>query len=75
MPTTTEALEALELTVAEAVETVYSAQTSLVAAQQTTESLIEAAVQTSENAALNPLYVLTESQLRTQALFINYINN
>jgi hypothetical protein len=39
------------------------------------ESRIAAAVVVSENAALDPLYVLAANQLRTQTALINYINN
>ena len=48
--------------------------TSVNVAKGNIEARIAEAVVVSENNAINPLYVLTANQIKTQALLINLIN-
>tara|TARA_R110000851_G_scaffold333456_1_gene513406 strand:- start:2211 stop:2438 length:228 start_codon:yes stop_codon:yes gene_type:complete len=74
MSTTTDALEALEITVADAVVTVESAKTALDATEAGIEARIAAAVLVSENATIIPLANSVTNLITTQTLFINLLN-
>tara|TARA_R110000796_G_scaffold104011_2_gene213527 strand:- start:5831 stop:6058 length:228 start_codon:yes stop_codon:yes gene_type:complete len=74
MSATTDAIEALELTVASAVTTVESAKTALDATEATIESRIAAAVLISENATIIPLANSVTNLISTQTLLINLLN-
>jgi hypothetical protein len=74
MSTTTDALEALEITVADAVVTVESAKTALDATEATIEGRIASAVLLSENETIIPLANSVTNLLTTQTLLINLIN-
>tara|TARA_R110000868_G_scaffold7288_1_gene39810 strand:+ start:658 stop:885 length:228 start_codon:yes stop_codon:yes gene_type:complete len=74
MSATTDALAALEITVANAVVTVESAKTALDATEETIETRITAAVLISENAAIIPLANSVTNLITTQTLLINLLN-
>tara|TARA_R110002124_G_C8960968_1_gene514073 strand:- start:3711 stop:3938 length:228 start_codon:yes stop_codon:yes gene_type:complete len=74
MSATTDALEALEITVANAVETVESAKSLLDAADLLIENRIAEAVKVSENAAIIPLSNSVANLILTQTLLINLLN-
>ena len=74
MSATTDALEALEITVETAVTTVESAKTALDATEATIEARIAAAVLVSENATIIPLSNSVSNLLATQTLLINLLN-
>tara|TARA_R110000796_G_scaffold87211_1_gene188378 strand:+ start:164 stop:391 length:228 start_codon:yes stop_codon:yes gene_type:complete len=74
MSATTDALEALEITVANAVETVESAKSLLDAADLLIENRIKEAVKVSENAAIIPLSNSVANLILTQTLLINLLN-
>ena len=74
MSATTDALAALEITVANAVVTVESAKTVLDATEETIETRIAAAVLVSENAAIIPLANSVTNLITTQTLLINLLN-
>jgi|TARA_R110000822_G_scaffold152112_8_gene291341 hypothetical protein len=74
MSATTDALDALEITVAAAVVTVESAKTALDATEATIEAKIAAAVLVSENETIIPLANSVTNLITTQTLFINLLN-
>ena len=67
----------MAMTVQESILALEIANTALVASVNVTKNSIEAriaeAVIVSENNAINPLYVLTANQIKTQTLLINLI--
>ncbi len=68
----------MAITVQESVLALEASNTALVAAVNVTKNSIESriaeAVLVSINNAIDPLYVLTANQIKTQALLINLIN-
>jgi hypothetical protein len=74
MSATTDALEALEVTVASAVDTVESAAASLAVVESTVEARIAAAVIVSENDTIIPLSNSVANLIATQTLLINLLN-
>jgi hypothetical protein len=74
MPTVQESLESLEDAVGAAVLTVESAKTALEATEATTESRIAAAVEEAENESVLALIKMSENSIKTQTLFLTFIN-
>tara|TARA_R110000744_G_scaffold314127_1_gene421191 strand:+ start:628 stop:855 length:228 start_codon:yes stop_codon:yes gene_type:complete len=74
MPTVQESLEALEITVQDAVVTVESAKTALDLTEAGIEARIAAAVEEAENESVLALIKMSENSVKTQTLFLTYIN-
>ena len=74
MPTVQESLEALESTVEAVVVTVESAKTALDLTESGIEARIASAVEDAENESVLALIKMSENSVKTQTLFLTYIN-